>query len=115
MDILAHVSLREGLARALPQALIAGKPVVSYDVDGAREVVLHGETGFLLPPQSIEPLADALVQLACDPGLRQRLGRNGRQRFTELFRHQHMTCQLRGLYERLLTRGGTLSERPAVG
>ncbi len=40
MDILVHVSLREGLARALPQALIAGKPVVSYDVDGAREVVI---------------------------------------------------------------------------
>ncbi len=39
MDVLVHASLREGLARALPQALIAGKPVVSYDVDGAREVV----------------------------------------------------------------------------
>ncbi len=114
MDILVHVSLREGLARALPQALIAGKPVVSYDVDGAREVVLNGETGFLLPPKCIEPLADALVQLARDPCLRQRLGGNGRQRFTETFRHEHMTRQLRGLYERLLTSGGALSERPVV-
>jgi glycosyltransferase involved in cell wall biosynthesis len=34
MDILVHASLREGLARALPRALIAGKPVVSYDIDG---------------------------------------------------------------------------------
>ena len=42
MDVLVHTSLREGLARALPQALIAGKPVVSFDVDGAREVVRHG-------------------------------------------------------------------------
>ncbi len=50
MDIVVHASLREGLARVLPQALIAGKPVVSYDVDGAREVVLPGETGYLLPP-----------------------------------------------------------------
>lgn len=115
VDILVHVSLREGLARALPQALIAGKPVVSYDVDGAREVVLNGETGFLLPPKCIEPLADALVQLACDPGLRQRLGRNGRQRFTETFRHESMTRQLHGLYERLLAGGGVLSERPVVG
>ena len=47
MDVLVHASLREGLARALPQALIAGKPVVSYDVDGAREVVVSGETGLL--------------------------------------------------------------------
>ncbi len=114
MDILVHVSLREGLARALPQALIAGKPVVSYDVDGAREVVLNGETGFLLPPKCIEPLAGALVQLARDPCLRQRLAGNGRQRFTETFRHEHMTRQLRGLYERLLTSGGALSERPVV-
>jgi glycosyltransferase involved in cell wall biosynthesis len=115
MDILVHASLREGLARALPQALIAGKPVVSYDVDGAREVVIPGETGFLLPPKAVEPLAEALVQLVRDAGLRQRLGRCGRQRFTERFRHQHMTRQLRGLYQRLLTGGGALSEQPTVG
>jgi glycosyltransferase involved in cell wall biosynthesis len=36
MDIVVHASLREGLARVLPQALIAGKPIVTYDVDGAR-------------------------------------------------------------------------------
>ena len=53
-DIIVHTSLWEGLARVLPQALIAGKPVVSYDVDGAREVVIPGETGYLLPPQSVE-------------------------------------------------------------
>lgn len=114
MDILVHASLREGLARALPQALIAGKPAVSYDVDGAREVVIPGETGFLLPPKAVEPLADALVQLVRDADLRQRLGRCGRQRFTEVFRHEQMTRQLRGLYQRLLTSGGALSERPAV-
>ena len=45
MDLLVHTSLREGLARALPQALLAGKPVISYDVDGAREVVITNETG----------------------------------------------------------------------
>jgi glycosyltransferase involved in cell wall biosynthesis len=39
MDVVVHTSLREGLARVLPQGLIAGKPVVSYDIDGAREVV----------------------------------------------------------------------------
>lgn len=103
MDALVHVSLREGLARALPQALIAGKPVVSYDVDGAREVTLDGQTGFLLPPRSIEPLAEALIRLAGDAALRERLGCAGRERFTEQFRHEHMTRQLRGLYEQLLT------------
>jgi glycosyltransferase involved in cell wall biosynthesis len=104
MDMLVHASLREGLARALPQALIAGKPVVSYDVDGAREVVVSGETGFLIPPQTIAPLAEAIVRLAADPPLRRRLGRTGRERFTERFRHETMTQQLRAIYLRLLNR-----------
>lgn len=102
MDALVHVSLREGLARALPQALIAGKPVVSYDVDGAREVVLPGKTGFLLPPQSVEPLADALIQLAHSADLRTRLGQTGRTLFTDPFRHETMTRQLYDIYERVL-------------
>ena len=111
MDVLVHVSLREGLARALPQALIAGKPVVSYDVDGAREVVLPGETGFLVPPRKIELLAEALIQLAEDASLRERLGGQGRARFTEQFRHEHMTAQIRKLYSRLLA-GATRAEPP---
>jgi glycosyltransferase involved in cell wall biosynthesis len=102
MDILVHVSLREGLARALPQALIAGRPVVSYDVDGAREVTITGETGFLLPPRSVDPLADALIRLTGDAGLRRRMGSCGQARFCDQFRHQTMTRQLRALYESLL-------------
>ncbi|QDU98036.1 glycosyltransferase family 4 protein [Lignipirellula cremea] len=102
MDVLVHASLREGLARALPQALIAGKPAVSYDIDGAREVVLDGETGFLLPPQSVAPLAEALIRLAADASLRQRLGGNGQRRFTDQFRHETMTRRLREIYQRLL-------------
>jgi glycosyltransferase involved in cell wall biosynthesis len=105
MDVLVHTSLREGLARTLPQALIAGKPVVSFDVDGAREVTITGETGFLVPPRSVEPLAQALVQLAGNPDLRQKLGTQGRDRFTEQFRHERMTEQLRAIYQKLLDRG----------
>jgi glycosyltransferase involved in cell wall biosynthesis len=102
MDVLVHASLREGLARALPQALIADKPVVSYDVDGAREVVIPDETGYLLPPKSVSEMAGALIRLAADPALRERLGSEGRRRFTDLFRHERMTAQLRALYEKLL-------------
>jgi len=104
MDIVTHTSLREGLARVLPQALIAGKPVISYDVDGAREVVINQQTGVLLEPMSIAPLAAAIESLAGDPALRDRLGSEGRAHFTEQFRHEHMTSQLRALYQRLLAR-----------
>ena len=107
MDVLVHASLREGLARALPQALIAGKPVISYDIDGAREVVITNETGYLLEPKSIAPISDAMVQLASDAELRSRLGRKGQSRFTEQFRHQHMTAEIRRVYEEVLGRGST--------
>jgi glycosyltransferase involved in cell wall biosynthesis len=110
MDIVVHASLREGLARVLPQALIAGKPVVSYDIDGAREVVIPGQTGYLLPPKSVSEMALAIRQLAGDPALCDRLGAEGRRRFTDIFRHERTTIQIRALYERLYnrTRQGTL-------
>ncbi len=103
LDAVVHPSLREGLARVLPQALLVGRPVISYDVDGAREVVLP-ETGILLPPRSIESLGAAILRLAADPGLRESMGREGRARFAHRFRHETMTEQLRSLYERILDR-----------
>jgi glycosyltransferase involved in cell wall biosynthesis len=102
MDIVVHTSVWEGLARVLPQGLIAGKPVVSYDIDGAREVVIPGQTGFLLPPRSIDELSEALCQLANDAELRHRLGAAGRDRWTEQFRHQSMTRQIRDVYADVL-------------
>lgn len=98
MDALIHTSLREGLARALPQALIAGKPVISYDIDGAREVVLNGITGFLIPPKEIDSLANAISSLADSAQLRHDFGQKGRQLFTDRFRHERMTKEIRDLY-----------------
>ncbi len=110
MDCLVHTSLREGLARTLPQALIAGKPVISYDVDGAREVTIPDETGILLPPRSVEELAAAILKLAQSKSLRRQLGQNGAARFTERFRHQRMTHEIRALYIQLRTRENLLLE-----
>lgn len=101
-DLVVHASLREGLARVLPQGLIAGKPVVSYDIDGAREVVIPGETGCLLKPRDIPGLVSALLELAGDGALRDRLGSTGRQRFTDQFRTQTMTRRLREIYQEVL-------------
>jgi glycosyltransferase involved in cell wall biosynthesis len=98
MDALVHASYREGLARALPQALIAGLPVVSYDVDGAREVTITGQTGFLVPAQDVSALSQALEKLALDGDLRQQLGQEGQRRFTEQFDHRTMTTRVREVY-----------------
>ncbi len=102
MDIVVHASQWEGLARVLPQGLIAGKPVVTYDVGGAREVVIPGETGFLLPRDSVAELAAALNELVRDPVLRKRLGQTGRDRFTEQFRHEVMTSRIREVYAKVM-------------
>jgi glycosyltransferase involved in cell wall biosynthesis len=102
MDIVVHTSQWEGLARVLPQGLIAGKPVVAYDVGGSAEIVIPGETGYLLPRDSYGPLVEAVGELARDADLRQRLGQAGRERFTEQFRHEHMTARIRDVYQAVL-------------
>jgi glycosyltransferase involved in cell wall biosynthesis len=101
MDIVVHTSLREGLARALVHGLLAGKPVVSFDIDGAREVVLEDVTGYLITPRNCEDLAAALQRLAANSDLRNRLGGQGRAFCREKFSHHHMTREIRTLYERL--------------
>ncbi|MDA7904845.1 glycosyltransferase family 4 protein [Rhodopirellula sp.] len=99
MDALVHASYREGLARALPQALIAGLPVISYDVDGAREVTITGQTGILVPAQDVSALSQALGTMAGDRDLRKQLGAEGQRRFTEQFDHRTMTARVRELYQ----------------
>lgn len=101
MDILVHLSRREGLARALAQALAAGKPVVAFDCDGARELCRHGETGFLLPVGDQAGLGQRLGQLAGDAALRDRLGCRGQALVQEWFPVQRMVDELAALYGRL--------------
>jgi glycosyltransferase involved in cell wall biosynthesis len=103
MDVVAHTSVWEGLARVLPQALICGKPIVSYDIDGAPEVCVDDETGCLVPARSIEPLSAAIVRLASDTALRERLGTTGRERFAPRFRHEFMTERIRLIYQSMLS------------
>lgn len=98
-DLVVHTSYREGLARVLPQALLAGRPVVSYDIDGAREVVMNDETGYLVPPGDARGLASKIAKLADDADLRHRLAATGRDRCRERFDHRVMTRQIRALYQ----------------
>lgn len=102
MDLLVHLSLREGLPRALPQALAAAKPVLAYDCDGAREACLDGQTGFLVPPRALPGLSRRLLQLATDAALRERMGCAGQRFVLEHFSVQRMVEDLYQLYQRLL-------------
>ncbi len=104
MDILIHLSRREGLPRALPQALAAGRPVIAYDSDGAGEVCLDNETGFLVRPGDLSTLTHRLSGLAADADLRQRLGSQGRKLVADRFGVDRMVDELHQLYLRLAAR-----------
>ena len=104
MDILIHLSRREGLARALPQALAAARPVVAYDCDGASEVCIENEIGYLVKPGDLEKLSQRLLQLAADAELRERLGHRGQALVSENFSVTKMVEAQHALYLKLLNR-----------
>lgn len=101
-DLLVHASMREGLARALPQALLCGRPVVSYDVGGAREVCHTGETGILVAPGDWRGLARAMDQLVSDRVSRRRMGERGKGLCIERFDYRRMVDGIQAVYDAAL-------------
>jgi glycosyltransferase involved in cell wall biosynthesis len=101
MDCLAHLSSREALSRALPQALAAGKPVVAYDFDGADEVCLEAETGFLVHTGDTAAVTRCFLRLAGDSALREKLGRAGSAFVKENFSVEKMVEDQYRLYLKL--------------
>ncbi|MFH0964604.1 MAG: glycosyltransferase family 4 protein [Planctomycetota bacterium] len=104
MDVVVHASLREGLARALPQALLSGRPAIAYALDGAPEVVLPDKTGILVQPGDVGELARAMVKLTRDAGARAAMGKLGRELFRDQFRAEVMVQRLEELYRAELSR-----------
>jgi glycosyltransferase involved in cell wall biosynthesis len=109
MDVLVHLSRREGLPRALPQALAAARPIVAYDCAGAKEVCLQNQTGFLVQPGDKPTLVRRLRQLGTDASLREQLGRRGQEFVKIWFPVERMVEQIHLLYGRLL------NQQPTVG
>jgi len=101
LDILVHTSLLEGLARVIPQAYLLKKPVVSFDIDGASEVVLNNKTGFLVEPKNSEQLAEAIITLTKDRKLREKLGENGYNLVRENWSQEKMVNDLELIYNQL--------------
>lgn len=104
MDVVVHTSLREGLARVLPQALAMGKPCVSFDIDGAPEVVIDDKTGYLVKAFDSEGLANRVSQLLNDKDLRTMFGENGRRHVDPNFRTEKMVADISAVYQTLLAK-----------
>ena len=101
-DLLVHPATLEGLGVAMLKAAAAAMPVVAFDVAGAREAVIHGKTGVLVPAGDVRTLQKAIALMIEEPEMRQELGQAGRQRMREEFSIDAMVESHIELYGSLL-------------
>jgi len=113
-DISVLPSLTEGLSNSILESMAAGLPVVATKVGGNPELVIDGETGYLVPPADPEAMADALLRLIRDPQLRREFGRRGRERVKEHFSLQVMVQKYEDVlgYAILKQKSGRMQLRP---
>ncbi|MCM8830024.1 MAG: glycosyltransferase family 4 protein [Candidatus Omnitrophica bacterium] len=102
MDILAHTSLREGIPKAVAQGFAGGKPVVAFDVDGTKELVINNKTGYLITPKDIRDLKEKLLFLLKNPDISYKMGEAGREIVKELFPVEKMVDRIEKVYIKLL-------------
>ena len=98
-------SYGEGVPKALLEAASCGRPIIASDRPGCRDVVVHGETGLLVPPGDVAALAAAIRTLAGDPALRHRMGAAGRARVLSEFAEERVAEQTLTLLRSVLTGG----------
>jgi glycosyltransferase involved in cell wall biosynthesis len=114
-DVAALASFKEGMPRAVLEAMAMGLPVVGTRVPGTREAIDDGETGFLVDVDDAEGFADALDRLLLDAGLRAALGRRGREKAIAEFDERPIAEALRLLYRsRLQGREPALPRMPGL-
>jgi UDP-GlcNAc:undecaprenyl-phosphate/decaprenyl-phosphate GlcNAc-1-phosphate transferase len=102
MDVVVHTSLREGIARVLPQAGAVGKPVVTFDLDGAPEIIKDGVSGYLVRPLDVHAIAERTIELLRDPASRARCGAAGRAFAAEHYSVDRMVERINELYLELV-------------
>jgi glycosyltransferase involved in cell wall biosynthesis len=97
-DVAVISSLSEGFSNVLLEYMASWKPVVATDVGGNCEAVLHGETGFLVPPGDAHALYEAILLLLTDTEKAQRFGIAGRKRVETLFSLEKMISGYESLF-----------------
>ena len=106
MDLYVTASAKEGLPLAPLEAMASKLPVIASDVPGHRDVVAHGESGLLVPPEDDKAVAEAIESLRDDPERRARMGRAGRERVLREFAIGPMVEKTAAIYRAaVVTRG----------
>ncbi len=101
-DCMVLSSFKEGFSNAILEAMALGVPPVVTEVGGAREAMVQGQTGVLLPPGDPERLRKALLACLCSPRLGKRMGIQARRRQERLFSLPAMAERTAQLYRGLL-------------
>lgn len=113
MDIFALASVNEGFGIVLLEAMALGKPVIATEVHGPPEIILHGETGFLVPPADADALGKVILLFIQNPSLQKIMGEAGRERVIKKFSLGSQICMWESVYIQLLQpRGKQLSSLP---
>jgi sugar transferase (PEP-CTERM/EpsH1 system associated) len=107
-DVFVLASTTEGISLTLLEAMAAGLPIVATDVGGNREVVVPGETGWLVPPRSPEALAEALLAAIRGRPRERDYGTAARRRVEALFDLRLMVRRYESLYREILAAKGVL-------
>ncbi len=102
MDLFVLPSFSEGTSMALLEAMAAGVPVAVTAVGGNPEVVIGGQTGWVVPSGSVQDLASAILDAASHPQKAFEFGEAGRKRFEENFTREKMLQSYRMIYSELL-------------
>ncbi|GER93556.1 glycosyltransferase family 1 protein [hot springs metagenome] len=102
MDIFVLTSEKEGLPRVILEAMLMGKPVVASNVTGPAELVVDGETGFLVPVMNIDTIVNAILKLIQNPDLRNQLGEKARKRAIEHFSIEKYVTGVEKIFEEVL-------------
>ncbi len=105
-DIAVLTSIKEGIPRAVLEAMAMGTPVVATRVNGTREVVRDGETGFIVELDDTEALATRLSKLISDPALREKMGLRAREIVVQEFDERMTIESLWRIYLDLLLKKG---------
>ena len=103
-DLLVLSSREEAFGRVLIEAGAYGKPVVSTRTEGPVEIVVDGQTGFLVDKHSENQLAEKIDRLVADPRKRTEMGRAGAMRVAELFSAKKNTRKIEGILDGILNR-----------
>lgn len=99
VDILVLPSLSEGFGLVILEAMATKRPVVASNVGGILEVVVDGETGFLVPPKNPEAIAEKVIFLLKNPQIAKKMGEKGYLRVKENFTQERMVREYEKLYQ----------------